>query len=284
MVKDRKRYDVREKEESFRIYKEKSDYPDRESYLKDNVLPFYKSLPGDNYIDIIPPEKGWLGFRIFVHYDLGVDNGAGLCNMSMYKEYEKEYPGIFAKRCPVCEEAAKVEEEEDKKALRIQSRILFVVVDRYNRESEEKGFQLYDSPLVVDKAIRGFSEHSRTKEFIDICDPDTGSTLYFERKGKAGDLKTRYENFKLEKREPIPEKWLSFPCNSFMEFLVVRSYEEMAEIFFGGSLTREDKDKERGTRIIQTDEKRGERKTGERESREAVSGITLVPVYPYLWS
>ena len=276
------RYDPREKEEAFRKHKEKVDYPERDSYLRGTVLSQYKSQPGDNYIDIIPPEKGWPGFRLFVHYDVGVDNSSVICNLNMNKEYNADYRGVFEKRCVICEEAQKMEEEDDRRDLRQSTRILFVIVDRFNRETEDKGLQLYDAPVTIDKALRGFCEHPRTKEFVDIFNPVTGFTLYFERKGKAGDKKTKYENFKLVDRKPLPNEWLEFPCE-WIDFLVVRSYEEISEMFFGGEKpfdkageererTRgRDENESRGSRLVDREERTG-RETDREEEPEPELG------------
>jgi hypothetical protein len=212
------------RKDAIRRQMEDSDYGDRGWYTND-LLPAYKAREGDNFLDIIPPEREdeYFGRKIYVHYDVGPDKEAVLCLTKMKKE-----------PCPICEERGRLVNDDDIKALYPTVRYLYIVVDRLNRDEEKKGPQLYDAPATVNREILALSKNPRTSEVIDISDPDEGKTLYFERIGKTK-TSTKYEGFRLiDRDEPIPDEWLDIP--TFDEILVYKTYEEI-DAMFGGSMS-----------------------------------------------
>ena len=215
------------------------------SLLKELGIEQYKVADGDNFIAIIPPvEEGYFGKRVYVHYDVGVENGAYLC---LYK--------MKGERCPICEARQALEKKnrdpdketlEEIRALRPGLRYLFWIVDFESEKTEDEGVKLFEAAKTINDGIIGQSTSRRTNEAIDISYPDStkeggGSVFTFEKKGN-GRFGTRYVNFGLEKREALLDEWLD-KVVEFDKVLDYADYNEMA-VEFGFSVDKEVEDEE----------------------------------------
>src|SRR4029077_10309612 len=95
-----------------------------DSSLREGV-DMFKPKEGSNMVRILPPR--WdraehYGLQIFVHNNVGPDNSTYLCPRKMQD-----------KRCPMCEAyqvAREAGDEEDTKALRVNERYLYYIMDR----------------------------------------------------------------------------------------------------------------------------------------------------------
>jgi hypothetical protein len=204
-----------------------SDYDVREWYLK-KTIQMYKAKDDDNFMDIIGPKDTsiWFGLKIFVHFNLGPNNDAMLCNLSMKKG-----------NCYVCEERKTFPFEDGKlsdeaKQLFPSIRFLYFIVDRMNETEEGKGIQLYDAPKTIDEEIRNLSRDPKSGKVVDISDPEEGFTFYFQKKGKG--INTSYKGFQLLQRDYIVFKpeWSELVLK---DYLVWITYEQGKELFLGYS-------------------------------------------------
>lgn len=206
-------------------YKNKDNMSLGNGYYNDEVLArysldMYKSEAGDNCIRIVPPPTPdvYFGYKIWVHYDIGVMHDSYVCPVHM---------GVRGATCPICERREQLRQmeanEEILRHLSARPRYLFYVVDRTSKKTEEKGPQLYEAPRYINDEILNHSKIRRTGEVIDISDPDDGYVIYFSKTGKG--LKTTYSGFQLEKDEPVPDRWLDVPA--FEELLKYAAAEDM---------------------------------------------------------
>jgi len=188
-----------------------------------------KTPEGIYFFAIVPPPdpNSYFGQRIHVHYHVGPADDTFLCPLQMWRE-----------RCPVCEERMRLEQSGgdavDRNylySLRPAMRYLFFVVDMKDKETVEKGVQLWEAANTINQGIMSVSKNKRTGELIDISDPVEGKTLQFERRGK-GATDTRYLGFSLEDREPLLEEWLT-SVPDFDDILIKPSYDDIAASFFG---------------------------------------------------
>jgi len=174
----------------------------------------WMSKEESNFLRIVPPltPDAYFGFKVHVHFNLGVGKDAFLCPRMMKKE-----------RCPACErqdELKKAGADEDvvKSLSCWPPRYLFFVIDKKNKETEAEGVQLYNAPNSINAEIIGLSKNKRTGELIDISDPEHGKLLVFDRKGKTS-TNTRYSAFELQDDGPLDPALMEVP--DFEELLIM---------------------------------------------------------------
>lgn len=161
----------------------------RDSFVVPNVE-LWKPKDGDNWIRILPPtwdNADHYALELFVHYEVGPDNGTYLCPNKMRGE-----------PCGLCDEyhAAKSAKEEDyARALEVSMRLAAWIVDR---EEEKKGVQLWLYSMAQDREIMQQAYDRRTGETIMIDHPNDGYDIEFTRRGKG--LQTKYSGFKLSRQ------------------------------------------------------------------------------------
>lgn len=228
--------------------------------LNDLGIEQYRSVDGDNFFCIIPPKNDDEFFmrKIWIHYNVGVDNTVYICEKKMY-----------GKPCFECDKATKLMEKdsEDERLgeLKPSLRYLAFVVDMASKKAMKKGVQWYDAPGMVKDGICSISQHKRTKEIIDVSDPEEDKSVCFTKSGKK--LKTRYTAFELEKREyDFQEEWLDVP--DFDSILKKVDYETVKadSVGFAPDEEKEEKPKERRSRREETEEQPKERE--ERKDRK----------------
>jgi len=128
-----------------------------ETKLADLGIKQYKAKEGTNYLRVIPPpdEEAYFGYKIFVHYDIGVNGDAFLCPAQMQKE-----------PCPICERREELRAREADpdliKALNaFPPRFLFWAVDMESEETAKDGVHLYDAPMTINDEIITHSDPCR---------------------------------------------------------------------------------------------------------------------------
>jgi len=181
-------------------FRNRAWYIDRDALKKAGIMQEYKSPEGDNFIAIIPPKRTdiYFGESIYVHYDINSNKDAALCPLLMSIE-----KGVKRERCPICEKRDKLKEAgvdyDTIKHLRPTLRFLFFIVDTKDSETVKKGLQIYDAPSTINDEIMKLSKDRRTKETIDISDPDEKKEISFERIGTVQN-NTRYKGVKIQDR------------------------------------------------------------------------------------
>ena len=209
---------------------------DFEGFLRSEVK-LYKPRDGDNYIRFLPPtwdNADHYGLEIYVHYQVGVDEGAVLCLDKMGKD-----------RCPVCEArviASKQGDEDTADALRPVKRIVSYLLDMKESDRDRKPQAWAYGPTVDTMFCKaGMDRH--TKEALAVDDPIKGYNLSFDRRGQG--LKVKYENASFDqKSSSVPDEdldfLLDFPLDQMLRW---RDYEAVAELFEGTRRRRRDDDR-----------------------------------------
>ena len=197
-------------------------YVDKDKAERDG-LEMFKAGDGPNFITILPPEdpKQFYAREVFIHRDIGPRNLTFLCmRHTRTAKTSKQEAVEWNEPCAVCEKydrtAAKNPDSEILKDLQPYRRFLFLLKDTSSlpadaTEQEMEAANLptnwYDGSARFRDCITKVSKDKRSGKYtVDVCDPDKGKTVCFDRSGKK--KQTRYEAFQLEDRNPIPDSWL----------------------------------------------------------------------------
>lgn len=236
----------------------------RDVYIDEDVK-LYKPAEGDNLLRIMTPT--WegaehYGFDIFVHYQVGADQGAYLCPAKM-----NHGDG----RCPICEERERAERNGDKeyaKRLRPNKRVLFYVLDR---DKEAEGLKAWAAPWTVDKDIMTQAYDPRTREVIPLTDEDEGYDIRLTRVGQ--EKKTEYtvsimrRPSSIEYTDDMVDLLENKPIPTLLRFY---PYEYIKRVFEGGVGMDEEEEE------VQQEEERAPAKPAARRgsSRQAAQELT----------
>lgn len=217
-----------------------------DSYVKGSVL-WFKSKEGENQIRIMPRSPSedfdkwgdhW-GIDIYIHYNVGPDNGTYLCTDKMTGE-----------PCPVCDARRDIEDQEEADQLKPSRRILCWLVDR---NDEKAGPKLWSMPHGTSKDVSAVSQVKGSGEVLLIDDPENGFDVYFDREGEK--KRTKYKRVEvardsspLHENEKTQEKWLEYivenPLSEILEFFTP---DYIKKVLFGqGGGDKEDGDKDHG--------------------------------------
>lgn len=236
---------------------------------------WFKPKEGENIIRIMPwisqdnpllkkPEfvdkwgDHW-GIDIFIHRNVGPDNGTYLCANKMSGE-----------PCPICD-ARNEAGEEEAQALKPQNRILCWLIDR---SDEKAGPKLWNMPLGTSKDISARSTVKGTGELLSIDDPEEGYDIYFDREGVKD--RTKYEHVDVA-RDPSPlhdkqstqDRWLDYVEDNLLpEILEFHEANYLEKILFG-QMERAERSEVEGDR--ERPARRGRRDEAEPEREEKTS-------------
>lgn len=238
-----------------------------DSYL-DPECTFLKVREGDVQLRILPGTWEVEGdapvpwhYDIWVHYNVGPDNGVYLCPAKMKNE-----------SCPICD--ARHDNEDDADALRVSRRVLAWVIDRDN---ERAGPQVFSIPNTLFRDICNHSIDKKHDEVILIDDPEQGYDIMFTREGS--DKKTKYTGVEVA-REPTSihedekkqEAWLDFIADhSLPDMLVFFDAAHVEKVLYGRAERKgrdDDDDKPpRRSRLRSEEDEEVEDRGGSRRSR-----------------
>ncbi len=220
----------------------------------------WKPNDGVNIIRILPPtwpKAEHYGLDLYVHYGVGPDRQS-------YLDLSK----MIDKPDPISEEHAEaLRDGDDKYAKELDSkrRCGVYLIDRNN---EKEGVQFWAMPWTVDADINKLSVDRRTKEVLNIDDPEDGYDVEFEKTGKAD--RTKYEGTAIARRSsPLGDnRWLQYAQdNPIPDQLVYFDYDHIAKAFGGGGSQR-GRDDVREERDRGDDDSRGSSRRGGREGRD----------------
>lgn len=225
-----------------------------DSFIRSDVRVF-KVHDGDNLVRILPwtinlqPKKfeedakiieqwgSWWNIDAFLHYGVGPDKGSYLCLDKMLKQH-----------CPVCTARREVDDPDEADQLAPKWRGLAWVIDR---DSEKTGPQLWPMPVTVYREINDRSVDKRTKEAIQIDNPEEGFDIGFSKGGTG--LKTKYTALEVM-RDPTPihddpaivDKWLGYIVdNRLFKVLEYFPPEYIEKVLFG-KVSRKEEGEGRG--------------------------------------
>lgn len=230
-------------------------------------LPVYAAREGENWIRFMPPSDNWetetggqpgYGYDVHVHYGIGPDNGAVLCNNKM-----------LGQKCPICEERVRAERagnEELAKELRITQRVLVMLIDR---KDEDKGPQFWAMPWTVERDINKISRDKQSGTYFYIDDPDEGYDVTFDKTGKG--VATKYSGFQIARRPTsVDEVHLDFVSEwPLPEVLIHRTYSEVKTIFEGGDAPEEEEAPKKSPRRAAREEEEAPRRRRAEPEEEA---------------
>ena len=194
----------------------------------------YSVKDGNNTIRILPPPVAYnkndhFGFDVYIHYQVGPENGQYLCPRQMSK---KELP------CPICEERARAEAEGDKEyadKLKPTRRVAYYLVDRNPEEGKDQELYIWAAPASkVDEAIVNLTDDPEEGLLL-VDDPDTGYDIHIKKNGKG--LNTTYGVSIARSSSSLGRSggnWLEFvEQNPIPDVLNICSYEYLAKVFHG---------------------------------------------------
>lgn len=248
-----------------------------DSYVSVDAL-WFKAKEGENIIRILPWISGtnpklkdeefsakwgdhW-GIDIFIHRNIGPDNGTYLCSEKMN-----------GTPCPICAARAGADEEEAQ-TLKPQNRILCWLVDR---NDEKAGPKLWSMPLGTSKDISARSTVKGSGELLLIDDPEEGFDIFFDREGEKA--RTRYNHVEvdrepssLHKNEKTQNKWLAYAEDNLLPEILEFYEADYLEKILSGQIERDDESaSDRGSRRGRRGEedKDGENTTRRSRGRDA---------------
>jgi hypothetical protein len=187
----------------------------------------WRPAKGDNCVRILPPtweDPDHYGIDVYVHYNVGPDKATVLCLNQM-----KHKP------CPICQAKVRADREKDEdlaKQLAARSQTLVWMVDI---KDKAKGPMVWAMAYTVERDIAKLSKDRQTGELYLLDHPDEGYNISFDRDGEG--LHTKYSGWQLGRRPTsIEPEWLDYVMEyPLPECLVWRDYDEVKELFEGGS-------------------------------------------------
>ena len=241
--RDRKKFKFRETSEKT-VKERSSNTGNFDRYIK-SKYPSFKVRDGENTLRIMPRTwddveqwgDNW-GIPIALHYGIGPDKGAYLCNK------------VRGKSCYLCEERAQLAkdgEEEAADALRPSARIVAWVVDR---DAEKEGPQIYPMPATKIEVEVQLLSKDDDGSVLQITNPDEGYDVVFTKTGSQ--LKTDYKGVRLA-RKPSPlhdkeskqDEWLDFvEANPLPDVLNFYDNDYLEQVYGGKSAKRKDEDED----------------------------------------
>jgi hypothetical protein len=203
----------------------------RNSFVKNSVK-FFTPADKDNRIRLLPagwPEPKHYGFDLWMHYGVGSDNEAYLCNA-------KHHNGDG--RCPICELLPQATTDEEKGQLKPKHRVGIFLIDR---SKEAEGPLLWAAPFNTDQDFLNASIDKFTHEVYPTDDPDSGYDLVFTKSG-VGKM-TRYGSVAAA-RSPSPlhsdpavvASWLGYVTeNNIPAVLQFFTYDHIKKVLYGNA-------------------------------------------------
>ena len=209
---------------------------------------------GINEIDIIPyeisskkhPQKisaGELDYKLdfWAHKFVGASEGNYVCLKKTY-----------GKPCPICEEIQKMIDSDEYnwkddavRSLTAKRRIVYNVVDLSEEDEKIKLFETSHFEFQKEIIEEAESTADAEGEFITFADLEGGYTIKFRGSEREGDFRGSFKpkSFKFIERDPYDEDILkeAYPLD---DMLIVLSYDEIKNAFFGIEVDDEDEQEE----------------------------------------
>lgn len=187
----------------------------------------YTVRKGENLIRILPPtwpNPSHYGMDIFVHYNVGPEQGTVLCLAKM-----KGQP------CPICEAFQKAENlgREDAGELKWTRRVLAWILDRKAEKAEDKVPQLWAMPWTVDRDISKVCRDRQTGELYQIDHPEAGYDVAFDKEGDK--QQTKYVGIAIMRRpSSVDDASLEYIIKHPLDTVFLwRNYAEVSALFEG---------------------------------------------------
>lgn len=224
----------------------------------DKKVEFYKIKDaGDYSIDIIPfkiasknhpgtREGAKVGDETY-NLDFWIHKNVGPRQMTVICPAE-----TLGKPCPICEAAAQAKTEHGYQAkeftdLKPKHRVMYNIVDPDDKDEKikvyEESFALFEKALVE---VAGAKGRRKGKDFIRFGNIEEGWTVSFTAESKSfnGSKFFEFTAFDLDQREEPHDKSLVKSAYSLDEYMVVKTYEELAALMTGDDDATEDEDEE----------------------------------------
>jgi hypothetical protein len=239
MIRKQKEELRKRTEESHKRKDEKGGFKDFFNKEKMNGVKKWWADKNEHIIDIIPYFAGKQDPRnkegepayvldIEVHQNVGPADDVVVC------------PEQYGDRCPICEEARRLNKEKadwktEIKPLKPKRRVVYNVIVRDGGEQEKKGVQIFEiAHFFMEAHLAKIARNARTGGFEVFSDPDTGKSIVFERTG-TGAENTAYSGHRFAERvEPISDEELE-AAHCLDDLLEIKSYDEIYDLFYGKS-------------------------------------------------
>lgn len=243
---------------------------DYDKLFKDKFVA-YKPPEGKNRVRILP--RTWDGdprhwaYPVYVHYDVGPDNGMYLCLKKLGKG-----------DCPVCEERIRLADDDKEAAdkLRPGLRQVAWIIDRDKPDAGPQLFMM--SPKSIERPICDLSRDDETGEVLKISHPEKGHDVIFTRTGTKktstvySGLKVRPNASPISNDDAEQNEILEFiEENPIPDCLNVFDYDYISNIFSarGSKKSRgEDEDEEEEDEEYESRSSRSKARAEEEEEEE----------------
>lgn len=246
---------------------------DYDSYMS-GVVKFVKVDEGEHTFRVMPRTwdakqfgpywyvEGW------IHRDIGPDKGSYLCPLKMNGD-----------ACPLCEAIAELDSESDKEYIdKIRAKIQYFayIIDR---SAPKDGVKAWRFGVKLRRNLTMRCQDKKTKEWLQISDPDEGYDISFRRTGQG--LGTEYVGEEVDRdSSPLSEKatqqeaWMQFVIdNPLPEQFVFQEYEYLEKVFRGKGGTKQDRADDAADRAASGATRgRGRAQTQEPEEEEEDNG------------
>jgi hypothetical protein len=210
-----------------KMYKPKFDKSADVNYNRFDIIPFKITSKKHPLVAAGDWQVGDFDYMmdLWVHKNIGPKHSTILCP---YRTY--------GKTCPICEEASKAYDAEDKekgRQLKAQRRVYYNVVSRNKGDGDE--IQLFDvSHAWFEEPLRKAAKSEGEDEgagAIDYAHPSKGKTVRFDVSDSGINPKVpalKYESFKFYDRDSIEERIKdALPLDSFLKLLDAKEIEKV---------------------------------------------------------
>lgn len=213
-----------------------------DSPIRQDITTFSPRSEGDYTYRILPPSweghDHW-GFEVHIHYGIGPDNQSYLCLDKMKGD-----------SCPICEERREAESQGQSdyaSDLGSTKRWATWIIDRDN---ERDGPLIWLVPWSLDAEVAGLATDRRTKEVIELDNPEEGFDVDFTRRGTG--LRTKYQSVRIARSSsPVSDdpdeqaEWQEvIEANPIPDCLHYYDYDYINRVFTGQSPKQKDDDAE----------------------------------------
>lgn len=222
---------------------------DYDSYIADTVK-FVKVDEGEHNFRVLPrtwDPKQWGPYwyvEAYVHFGIGPDKGNYLCLNKMK-----------GSACPICEVIAELDKEADEKQiaeLRAGRQYYAYVIDRAN---PKEGVKVWRFGQRLRRNLTMRCQDKKTKEWLQISDPDEGYDISFRRTGTTK-TNTEYlgedvdrDSSPLSEKASQQEAWMQFAIdNPLPEQFIFQDYDYLEKVFRGKGGTKQDREEDASDR------------------------------------
>jgi len=257
-------------DQKVKFYKPKYDKSNEMNYNRLDIVPFKITSKKHPLVASGDWNIGDFDYvlDVWTHRNIGPKHATILCPNRTY-----------GKPCPICEEASKAydnDEKEKGRLLKAQRRVFYNVISRNKGDEDE--IQLFDASYLwfeepLRKAAKSEGEDDGA-DAVDYANPVTGKTIRFDvvdSKISTTFLALKYESFKFYDRESIEDRVKD--ALSLDSFIKLYDYEQLQKMLFadmGDDDEEEEEEEEAPRKPVKHEEEEEEPKKKAEEPKKPI--------------